>query len=319
MKRAFDRPRLRAWSLVWLAAVGTVGEGVRPTIDAVRAEPLPVPALDTPETPAPPEGMAVMSDVRCDAGVAEDVPGPSRPCPVEMAKIGGYCIDRWEAHLVVRDGTGERRHPHYLRPDEEGVTYEARSAPGVYPQAYISRTEAQRACQAAGKRLCTWLEWRRGCQGTHWQTFPYGDALIPERCNHVKEHLFGRLFGQDARRWKQSDFNDPRINQEPGFLAKTGEYAGCESPDGIFDAVGNLHEWVIDRVTVDFMNRMAEERVYRAKQPWREGNGMFMGGFYSTRGQHGPGCFFTTVAHGPSYHDYSTGFRCCRDARADES
>jgi hypothetical protein len=39
-----------------------------------------------------------------------------------------------------------------------------------------------------------------------------------------------------------------------------------------------------------------------------------MGGFYSTTDQHGAGCAYTTIAHEPSYHDYSTGFRCCADA-----
>jgi len=44
------------------------------------------------------------------------------------------------------------------------------------------------------------------------------------------------------------------------------------------------------------------------------GNGVFMGGFYSTSNQQGQGCGYITIAHGPRYHDYSTGFRCCADA-----
>ena len=44
------------------------------------------------------------------------------------------------------------------------------------------------------------------------------------------------------------------------------------------------------------------------------GNAVFMGGFFSTRAELGPGCLFTTVAHDAGYHDYSTGFRCCADA-----
>jgi hydroxymethylpyrimidine/phosphomethylpyrimidine kinase len=39
-----------------------------------------------------------------------------------------------------------------------------------------------------------------------------------------------------------------------------------------------------------------------------------MGGFFSTKSEHGDGCTFTTAAHDVRYHDYSTGFRCCRDA-----
>ena len=56
------------------------------------------------------------------------------------------------------------------------------------------------------------------------------------------------------------------------------------------------------------------EGVHRQFQYVQVGNGVFMGGFYSTRGELGPGCSFTTVAHDAHYHDYSTGFRCCRDA-----
>jgi hypothetical protein len=27
--------------------------------------------------------------------------------------------------------------------------------------------------------------------------------------------------------------------------------------------------------------------------------------------KNGDGCFYKTTAHNTSYHDYSTGFRCC--------
>jgi sulfatase modifying factor 1 len=327
MKLASRRPsRLRAWPLVLLAACGSVIESTRPAISP--AEAMPVAAIEherdhsldadgSAQPTKPPSSQPRMSDVWCAAGVGEDVRIPPRACPMEMAHIAGYCIDRWEAHLVVRAGNEIRPHPYYLRPVKDKV-YEARSKPGVFPQAYVSRVESKAACEAAGKRLCKWIEWRRGCQGTHWQRFPYGGAYEAEKCNHVKEHLLGRIFGHDARRWKQSQFNDPRLSQEPGFLSRSGEYEECVSPDGVYDMVGNLHEWVTDRVTVAFMTRIAKEGVYREKQPWRGGNGMFLGGFYSTRGQHGPGCHFTTAAHGPTYHDYSTGFRCCRDAQTEE-
>src|SRR5690606_15544469 len=62
---------------------------------------------------------------------------PPPPCPEGMVHIGRYCIDRYEAHLVVPVGEGEYRlHPHYERPPD-GVDYEARNAEGVFPQAYI--------------------------------------------------------------------------------------------------------------------------------------------------------------------------------------
>ena len=38
--------------------------------------------------------------------------------------------------------------------------------------------------------------------------------------------------------------NDPRLNQQPNTVAKTGAFARCSNALGVFDMVGNLHEWV---------------------------------------------------------------------------
>ncbi len=235
------------------------------------------------------------------------------PCPAEMALIGKSCVDRWEAHLVTLGPSGDVvRHPHHQRPPAD-TWYQARSAPGVSPQAYISRVEAKRACERADKRLCTWTEWRRACQGAGWQRYPYGNGAQRGACNVGRQHLLYEKFG--AGPWEyEAHFNDPSLNQEPGYLAATGAFERCVSSEGVHDLVGNLHEWVSTTVTESFVARMEEEDVERREQPWVEGNGIFMGGFYSTVDQLGPGCFYTTIAHEPSYHDYSTGFRCCADA-----
>lgn len=241
---------------------------------------------------------------------SEDPPG----CPAGMARIERYCIDRHEAHLVARGPDGETTpHPHFRRP-EEGVTYEARSEPGVWPQAYISRVEAEAACANAGKRLCTRREWQRACKGESNTTYPYGQRREAGRCNVEKPHLLTLRFGADPRRWAYAQFNDPSLDQEPGFLARTGDYAGCAGDAGVFDLVGNLHEWVSDTADGTLRARLDTEGIPRAFQYWSPGNGVFMGGFYSTQGELGPGCTFTTIAHEPGYHDYSTGFRCCADA-----
>jgi formylglycine-generating enzyme required for sulfatase activity len=124
------------------------------------------------------------------------------------------------------------------------------------------------------------------------------------------------MFGDDkAGRWDFfKHFNSPKLNQEPGFLAKSGEYEGCGTPDGVYDLVGNLHEWVSTSVSTKFMQQYRRDPIRRHGQPWHLGNAIFMGGFFSTTTELGHGCHFTTIAHGPKYHDYSTGFRCCRDA-----
>jgi hypothetical protein len=248
------------------------------------------------------------------ASVAAGGAAEPTPCPEGMARVQRFCIDRFEAQLWAPGPDGVLAPlPHNQRPPQ-GVRFEARSLPDVLPQAYINRIEAAAACKNAGKRLCSMREWRRACEGRGGAHWPYGHKGIAGRCNHEKPHLLSIKFGPDARRWKYEMFNDPSLNVEPGFLAKTGEYAGCATPEDVHDLVGNLHEWVSDMVDAELVAKMDAEEVERRDQPWKEGNGVFMGGFFSTADQHGPGCTFTTIAHEPRYHDYSIGFRCCAAA-----
>lgn len=242
-------------------------------------------------------------------------PADPPPCPDEMALVGRTCVDRYEAHLVVELAGVLSPHPHYERP-ETGVRYLAKSAPGVFPQGYISAVEAKAACNASGKRLCSRREWLRACQDKGNQTYPYGPKGRRGVCNTGKLHLLPEVFGRRPVGGLKYDehFNSPKLNQMPGFLAQSGEYTGCAGGRNIFDMVGNLHEWVSDKVDDRFMEQLDSEDVERREQPWSTGNGVFMGGFYSTTSELGPGCYYTTVAHEPRYHDYSTGFRCCADA-----
>jgi len=215
--------------------------------------------------------------------------------------------------LVEITRTGVIEHAPYERP-ALGVRYEARSAEGAFPQAYISRDEAAAACQNAGKRLCSAVEWYGACAGTKKTTYPYGLRLIEGKCNTSKPHLLTRYFGADARAWRYNEnFNDPRLDQEPGFLAKGGAYKDCVSDYGVSDLVGNLHEWVSDRVdrSLPFKIPLIPALLKTVRR--NTGHGVFMGGFFSTSNEHGRGCRFATLAHEPSYHDYSTGFRCCAD------
>jgi sulfatase modifying factor 1 len=228
-----------------------------------------------------------------------DVPEPARPlsCPPEMAQVGAYCVDRYEAYVVeVLPGGGERPHSPYAV--VEGLTVRAKSAKGAIPQAYISQVQAAGACASAGKRLCTETEFRTACSGGDPDSYyPYGGQVrMPGYCNEGKGSSMVRFFGEDPYQWTYEEFNDPRLNQMGGGLAPTGSFEKCVSPFGVHDCVGNLHEWGADP---------ADER----------GHGRFRGGFYGDAENNGHGCRYVTHAHELTYHDYSTGFRCCEDAR----
>lgn len=220
-------------------------------------------------------------------------------CPAGMALITPsdaparrYCIDKWEAGLVEVRGKREVPHPPYEPVGDRKV--KAVSRAGIVPQGYISRNQAEGACKAANKRLCSGDEWQTACRGRKPTTFPYGDERKKGYCNDEGRAPLSRLHPDiDPYRSHQA-MNDPRINQAPNTVARTGKFARCKNAFGVFDMVGNLHEWTAD------VNGT---------------RGVFRGGYYQDTRINGDGCQYKTVAHDVRYHDYSTGFRCCADAR----
>ena len=138
---------------------------------AVSAAPDAGPDAEPASAPADAGADADAGDAGADAdagdvGDAGDGGAAAEPsCPDDMVHPGRYyCVDRFEDHLVIVGPDGSiTPHPYYEVPETD-VTYWARSEKDVYPQAYISRTVAQAACKAAGKRLCTREEWMRACR-----------------------------------------------------------------------------------------------------------------------------------------------------------
>jgi hypothetical protein len=230
----------------------------------------------------------------------------SKPCRDEMAHVAAgsrdYCIDRWEASLVRRDGRGgEMPWPDSKRVDGVVNDVVAVSRPNVMPQGYIDERQAARACTRGGKRLCRLDEWRTACKGPKVSRFPYGNGRRARACNdhegserpHPVVQLFNRAAPPGTSRsemWGVAWMNDPRLHDPGAGLLPTGASPDCTNEFGVFDMVGNLHEWVDDP------------------------SGSFAGGFFMDTRLNGEGCDYLTTAHAPTYHDYSTGFRCCADA-----
>jgi hypothetical protein len=216
-------------------------------------------------------------------------------CVDEQIAIERFCVDKYEAYVVELDARGDE-HPHSPYDTVEGLRVRAKVAAGVVPQAYISKVQAKAACANAGKRLCTADEYIRACRGTkQFDMYPYGGMQRkPGACNEGKGSFIATAFGADFNKRTYAEFNDPKLNQLEGGLAKTGAFPRCVSPDGAFDMVGNLHEWT------------EGADMY--------GHTGFRGGSYGDAETNGPGCFYVTTVHEARYHDYSTGFRCCADA-----
>ncbi len=147
-------------------------------------------------------------------------------CPEGMVRIPAtpaYCIDAYEVQ-VDPDGTAHAR-------------------PGVVPTESLSHDEAVATCARtpaldadgvayASKRLARAQEWEDaadgvvGAGGTRW---PYGDTYVDGAC---------ATLATDG-------------TQVIPHTAATGSYAACVSEYGVFDAIGNLWEWVDADLRVD--------------------------------------------------------------------
>ena len=232
-----------------------------------EADEPPVQGCDPDEHPQPNQGLV------------ESAGEPG--CPAGMIVSGTVCVDRYEASLVLPDGSSWSPYHH---PGPREVI--AVSIADAVPQGYIDGVTAERACDAAGKRLCTNEEWLRACQGAAGDTYPYGDRRRDGVCNDARaQHPAVQLFPNDPNPFDR--IQHPCINQLADGLATTGARAACVTADGAFDMMGNLHEWTADP------------------------DGTFRGGFYVDTVRNGPGCLYRTTAHNRQHWDYSTGFRCC--------
>jgi len=234
-------------------------------------------------------------------------PPPPPACPAEMAEVpgehGSFCIDRYEAALELKGAGNQRSHwPGNESIDGNETQVSAVSRANQKPQGYISGEQAALACQNAGKRLCAPSEWKTACRGPEQTRYPYGNARRAGVCNDRFDKPTGhpvlRLFKQTktrgdkpAKMWSPAFMNDPRLHELSDTVTPTGSFSECSNGYGVFDMVGNLHEWVADP------------------------KGTFMGGFFMDTRLNGEGCDYRTTAHHFGYHDYSTGFRCCADAR----
>jgi len=198
---------------------------------------------------------------------------------------GHFCIDRWEASTVMPDG--KEHSPHGMI---GALKVRAVSRSGVLPQAYIGAEEGDAACRRSGKHLCTTQEWQDACMGSErpYRIYPYGMKYEKGACNVERPlHPVIRVFGEN--RTDSLSLNDPRLNQTPESVAKTGEFDHCVTPEGVFDLQGNLLEWT-----------QGDKKA------------LLMGGHYIDAKKHGRGCRYVTAGHGPEYHDFTTGFRCCK-------
>ena len=154
------------------------------------------------------------------------------------------------------------------------------SVPNVMPS-FTSWYDAEKACKAAGKRMCTEEEWVSACIGEpandHNKNGKFVDGPVVGRL-----YPYGPFYEKDTCR----DSED-KLTGKP---TKTGSMPGCRTPEGIYDMSGNLYEWI---------GQSADDAA-------------MMGGDFRTKTS--GTCRRRAATYGAGYKNDTIGFRCCADA-----
>lgn len=159
------------------------------------------------------------------------------------------------------------------------------------PSPNLNYYQCKSICKAQGKRMLSDKEWKTACEGT-----PI------TKCNRYQPHPVVRMLDRDTWVYKgvnckkkrntytEHCMNDPRLVKLNYSIAKNGDFDECVSKHGVYHMVGNLGEWVSN-----------------VRKKGSRLRGRFNGGLFP---QPKSSCEYTTIAHGPSYQDYSIGCRC---------
>jgi len=163
--------------------------------------------------------------------------------------------------------------------------YEFPNRRGEIPKHKVSFVQARKACESVGKRLCTDWEWRRACLGVRGQnTFAYGSRFNRDRCHSGNILLSG---------------HSGMVDTKKGILP-SGKKHDCITPEGVYDMLGNLEEWVLTS--------------------WNGAPGILEGGAWFTVYRYAD-CT-GRYSRQPNYRVslevpiFSAGFRCCWSANA---
>lgn len=166
--------------------------------------------------------------------------------------------------------------------------YEAPNVKGAYPLYAQTAYDGNKFCVTKGKKLCSEDEWYFACVGPKWTRFPYGNDYVKGICNDDKTNYI-------VVPWNKMGSPEWQVIAKMLYKADpSGNRKQCVTPEGVYDLMGNVAEWV--------------------KSGNNEHGYVVMGGFwYGVYGGGIPNCGFVNPAHAPGFNSYEFGFRCCKD------
>ncbi|AKT40869.1 formylglycine-generating enzyme family protein [Chondromyces crocatus] len=261
-----------------------------PDLPTSAPAPPPPPPPPPPEPPPPPPPPPPYVRVNPDGATA---------CPADMVLVDGiYCpfvghrcaryldqardaCDTFAADVLCEGRLQRRRYC----VDQ----HEYPNLVGARPVVMADWNDAQRACAAENKRLCTTEEWEFACEGPQMWPYPYGIERDARACNIDQEATAPTPDASDP--WNLGEEVE-RLDQR----IPSGERHRCVSPFGVYDMTGNVDEWVTN------------EQGKSHEAPFRSSlKGSAAGALTRAR------CRPTNAVHDPTYRSHQVGFRCCAD------
>ena len=153
------------------ATLVVLGLTLLPACDAKKASPTPATSGSTASAPT----ATAAASTATPPAAANDA-GPVISIPAGTLVAGSACGD----------------HPRLPSEELPGVKFEMNAfdidqypypnQPGVRPKTGVTREEAQKLCEARGRRLCTELEWERACKGPKNTMYEYGNRFDAKKC-----------------------------------------------------------------------------------------------------------------------------------------
>jgi formylglycine-generating enzyme required for sulfatase activity len=250
--------------------------------------------------------------------------GPGRTCPTGMVSVGDFCIDKYEASVWQNAGCtgtqyGTTTADDYPSTFPDNGNYAtplyACSMSAVMPARMLTWFQAQQACAASGKHLCTNEEWQIAVAGTYDPgTWPGSSGACGSASPTPGQCI--------------TCASGPRNTGQAGTVA--GGTDDCISMYGAEDMIGNLWEWTAwwsqagrTWQTSDGQGASPWPAAYNGDSTLNLNGTAHNGSAYvaglpaaAIRGGRwddgvGAGAFAVDLVVGPSYLLPNVGFRCC--------
>lgn len=209
--------------------------------------------------------------------------GPKCPEGMVLVAKSKVCMDRYEW------------------PNKKGTKPSVAMTAIPSPYDEDKTMDAETLCEGVGKRLCEMTEWVTACKGKGGTDYPFGRKLPDKRptaenaqCNYAQ--WYKKPDGHKV--FKRDKAELARLNQSD----KAGE-RGCVSGSKAEDMMGNVEEWVTCPSWMSYSGNNCR------------GSGKdkicycLAGRYWSAPVK----CHEMISGHDPAWHDYETGFRCCKD------